>query len=145
MQSPPVPGGVLKGGVSGTDLAAEKGVRKKKKMAEEPSPPSCRHGPGPISRPAAAAGWLPQPRRGVRPPAPRARAARCHLIADAFVALGGSDLVIGDDLVNIFDHGIHRIVVEFGNLELTEFLLDVSPSPTEHKGHHAIRKRFVKS
>ena len=30
MQSPPVPGGVLEGGVSGTDLAAEKGVRKKK-------------------------------------------------------------------------------------------------------------------
>ena len=30
MQSPRVPGGVFKGGVSGTDLAAEKGVRKKK-------------------------------------------------------------------------------------------------------------------
>ena len=38
-----------------------------------------------------------------------------HLIVDVLVALGGRDLVVGDDLVNIFYHGIHRILVELGN------------------------------
>ena len=68
-----------------------------------------------------------------------------HLIVDVLVALGGSDLVVEDDLVNICYHGIHRILIELGDLEFAEFLLDVSLSPTEHESHHAIRKRSVKS